>query len=62
VSGDWISRHDDSLSQTVLTDDQVEELTDFSLEAKALRCHFELGKGLGVGEQRVGYAAHRSGR
>lgn len=52
MSGDRISRHNDSSSKTMLTDDQVEELTDFSLEAKALRCHFELYKGLGVGEEK----------
>lgn len=46
----------------VPTDDQVKELTNFRLEAKALG-HFELDKGLGEHEEtRMGYAAHRSRR
>lgn len=48
MSSDRISGHEGS-SDMVLTDDQVQELTDFSLEAKAFG-HFELGKGLGMQE------------
>lgn len=41
---------DDWSLETVLTDDQVEELTDLGLETKALSCHFELNKGLDMEE------------
>lgn len=45
---------DDWSLEMVLTDDQVEELTDLGLETKAFTCHFELDKGSDADEGRTG--------